>query len=165
MRHFIVRLAIILDAIMAINPAWMWFLAWRWTGRAASPRELAAGYVQALRFVFKHAQHAVKGGGIGAWSVDWFSPPVRGAKFPENDDWRPQGSCGTCRQCCSTVWLPEQDRVNCPFLTDKGCGVYGGMFWDYFNCGRFPIDIGWADSYACPRFSPSAKRLPLAKEA
>lgn len=159
MRHLLVRLLIVTDLVLCLNPAWAWFLAWRWTGRALGLREFARRYAQATRFVISHVRHARAGGGIGAWSVDWLSPPVRGARFQENAGWSPQGSCGTCSQCCSTVWLPEPERTPCPLLTDTGCGVYGGVFWDYFNCGRFPVDQAWADSYACPRFG---KRLPMA---
>lgn len=163
MRHLVVRLLIALDVILCLHPAWAWFLAWRWTGRLLNPLEFARLYVQAVRFVVAHVKHGLSGGGIGAWSVDWLSPPVRGAKFPENTSWSPQGSCGTCSQCCSTVWLPEPERISCPMLTDKGCGVYGGKFWDYFNCGRFPVAQAWADSYACPRFGKNAaRRLPVA---
>lgn len=161
MRHFLVRLVILIDAMLALHPAWAWFLAWRWTGRMIHPVAFARGYFQAVRFVLEHARHGRQGGSVGAWSVDWFSPPLRRAAFRENVAWTPRGSCGTCRQCCSTTWLPEPDRVFCPFLTERGCGVYGGLFWDYFNCGRFPVDISWADSYACPRFG-STRRLPMA---
>ena len=85
-------------------------------------------------------------------------PPVRRADWPEQPSWSPPGSCGTCRQCCATPWLQPEKSVTCPFLGEKGCQVYGGVFWDYGNCGRYPESPEGVTAYRCPLFLPIATR-------
>jgi hypothetical protein len=71
----------------------------------------------------------------------------------------PRGSCGSCRNCCTTAWLPEEKRVNCPFLlATGGCRIYGGIWWDYFNCGRYPARPQAVAYYSCPRFDAAARQ-------
>lgn len=150
----VVRALVALDLILCLHPAWAWFLMWRWTGRAVGPVEGAKLYWRAIKFVVRHLQNA--GAGTGAWTVDWLSPPVRRASWPEQPSWATPGSCGTCRQCCATPWLPPEQSVACPFLGEKGCQVYGGVFWDYGNCGRYPESAQGVRAYRCPRFLPIA---------
>ncbi len=102
--------------------------------------------------------------------MDWFSAPVRGCQQPENPSYEPKGSCGTCKNCCTTHWLPEAEREKCSFLGEKGCTIYGGIWWDHFNCGRYPATPNVVAAYSCPRFAwldePAVgqprKKLPVA---
>lgn len=148
----LVRVIVVIDLLLCVNPTWAWFLVWRWTGRLLMPHEALKLYLRAALFVLRHVQNV--GHGIGAWTVGWFSPPVRRASWPDRPGWTPAGACGTCRKCCSTSWLPPEKAVSCPFLGESGCQVYGGVYWDYFNCGRYPESPVAIEAYRCPRFLP-----------
>ena len=90
--------------------------------------------------------------GTGAWTVDWGSGPVRSSPTRERPDAPTPGTCGTCKACCTTSWLPEAERLYCPFLGKRGCRIYGGVYWDHFNCGRYPYTPAASLHYDCPRF-------------
>jgi hypothetical protein len=63
------------------------------------------------------------------------------ADWPEND-----GCCNGCIQCCV--------RRSCPLLdTERNqCKSYGSFFWRYFNCGRYPENVGQIRYYECPKW-------------
>lgn len=145
-----VRLLLAVDFALCILPPWAWFLMSRYEGRLVGLREFVGLYWRAVKFVKAHAGHT--GQGTGALNVDWTSDPIRSCKRPENPGYEPQGSCGTCQNCCTTNWLPAAERQSCPFLASKGCRIYGGVYWDYFNCGRYPTTANAVSSYSCPRF-------------
>ncbi len=150
----VVRVAVALDVTLAlVHPAWAWLLMWRWTGRALGLRSFLRFCLQSTRFIWLHLLHA--GNGTGGWSVDWRSPPVRRATRAERPDWLAPGGCGTCKNCCTTSWLPPRQAASCPFLGQAGCTVYGGVFWDYFNCGRYPDKPQVIAAYGCARFDPN----------
>ncbi len=149
--NVVVRVLILLDIALVPFPLWGWFWMSRWTGRLIGPREFVKKYFQALHYAFTHALHFHAG--TGPLFIEWMSGPVRKSPGVERPDWLTKGSCGSCRNCCTTAWLPEEKRVSCPFLLAQGgCGVYGGLFWDYFTCGRYPASPEKVAYYSCPRF-------------
>ena len=155
----------VLDFALAVlvPPFWTYFWFCRWSGKVLSAREFWFFLRHGLPFAIEHLRH--RGGGTGALSVDWSSPPVRSCQGRERVDHFPRGSCGTCKNCCTTNWLPEKDRLTCPYLTAQGCSIYGGIYWDYFNCGRYPSTPSAVDFYACPRFEGITKRPVVATPA
>ena len=82
----------------------------------------------------------------------WSDPPIRSSVTSQRMDYQPAGSCGTCQNCCTTHWMPPLERQSCPLLGAEGCTVYGGLYWDYFNCGRYPSTPPDTLAYDCPRF-------------
>ncbi|MHC4393073.1 MAG: hypothetical protein ACYS22_17410 [Planctomycetota bacterium] len=113
-----------------------------------SATEMRERYIQGIRFMSGQLAHT--GGGTGIDMIKWGSKPIRGANVTERADYADKGSCGSCRNCCTTHWLPEP--VACPFLGDDGCRIYGGVWWDYMNCGRYPAEPVNTIVYDCPRF-------------
>jgi hypothetical protein len=161
-----VRYLILLDLFLAfVMPLWAWFALSRWRGRIVGPRETFRFYVQAVRFAWVHLRHASEGSGTGAFNIDWRSGPIRSSVGKERADWGQRGTCGTCQKCCTTNWLPEGERVSCPFLGASGCTIYGGVYWDYFNCGRYPVKPEGVAAYACPRFEGALLAIQSKKPA
>jgi hypothetical protein len=146
----LVRILCIIDLALFFVPWWGWFGYRRWTGRRIGAREFRPLYAQGARFVVKHLRNS--GGETGPFALSWFSHTVRKAPLPERLDFPARGSCGTCRNCCTTHWLPEAERETCSFLGERGCNAYGGVWWDYFNCGRYPADFHLTSVYDCRRF-------------
>jgi hypothetical protein len=147
------RVLIMLDLILAgLVPPWTYFFFSRWKGRVLGPREFFSLYARGFRFAWEHLVHMLRGAETGALFVDWSAPPARRTLGVERPDWPTKGTCGTCMKCCSTTWLPEGKRATCPFLGAKGCTIYGGLYWDYFNCGRYPAIPEGVSYYECPRF-------------
>lgn len=61
-----------------------------------------------------------------------------------------EGACTRCAKCCQ--------QLDCVFLgsTEAGdhmCTVYGGLYWHYGTCGRYPLSQKDVDDHACPGFS------------
>jgi hypothetical protein len=146
------RIIIIVDMALGAFPLWAYFFYCRWTGRLLGPREFLRHYVRGIQYTWAHAVHNAAGVKTGAFYVDWRTPPVRRTLGVERADWSSKGACGTCQKCCSTVWRPEGKRATCPFLGERGCTIYGGVYWDYFNCGRYPVEPLHVSYYECPRF-------------
>lgn len=150
----VVRVLTLIDIVLGVTPCWAYFLYRRWTGRRISIGEFAPIYARALRFVAKHLAHT--GEGTGPFSLPWLSAAaVRRSPVAERADHEPKGSCGTCKNCCTTHWLPAAEREDCPYLGPHGCRVYGGLWWDFFNCGRYPATPAMVPVYDCERFGPS----------
>lgn len=146
------RWLIVVDLTLATcNPFWAWWLYRRWTDRRISWSAYWPIYKRWWVFMWQHFRHGSSHAGL--WSVAWRSPPMRHAKHEERADYQPKGSCGTCSNCCKTSWLPPAKQVACPFLAKNGCTIYGGIFWDYFNCGRYPTGEPEVRVYNCPRFN------------
>jgi hypothetical protein len=158
----LLRALIVLDLLLWVLPPWAWLFYWRWTGVTLGWRDFARLWPQGLRFAYQHTFHPSDGTGI--FSVDWSSTAVRRCERPERADHQPRGSCGTCTNCCETHWLPEAKRTKCPMLGERGCLAYGGVYWDFFNCGRYPAVPGAVSAYSCPRFEGILKprQLPIA---
>ena len=149
--YSLVRSFIVADLVLGtMNPLWGWWLYRRWTRNPVAWRSYWPIYKRSLAFTWKHVRHGPSHTGL--WSVAWRSPPVRRAHVEERSDYRPEGSCGTCSNCCKTSWLPPAEQVSCPFLGDNRCTIYGGRFWDYFKCGRYPTTAPEIGVYGCPRF-------------
>ncbi len=77
------------------------------------------------------------------------APPMRSynkALFKNRDSWEFGDSCGNCNECCTLL--------NCFFLDkeNKRCLCYDSLFWNYFNCGRFPVNAKHIEYHKCPRF-------------
>lgn len=164
----LVRGLIMADMALGLAcPPWGYFFFSRWSGRLLGPREFAKLGMGAYRFVWAHITHNAEGTKTGAFYVDWTAPPVRRSLGRERADWANKGGCGTCMQCCSTTWRPEGQRVSCPFLGGKGCTIYGGLYWDYFNCGRYPAEPAGVAYYGCPRFEGifEPRKVPEAASA
>ncbi|MBI3725504.1 hypothetical protein HY251_16360 [bacterium] len=156
-----VRLLMALDFFLCVFvPPWTYFWFCRWTGKLLSPREFSKLLGTGIRFAWAHVKHT--GEGTGALNVDWSSPPVRSCQTKERSEHFPRGSCGTCKNCCTTGWLPEGKRLACPFLGEGGCTIYGGIYWDYFNCGRYPATPAAVSHYSCPRFEGLLTGAPRA---
>jgi hypothetical protein len=155
----VVRILLILDLALLAFPFWAWLFIYRWTGRRLGLRASIYHYFNGWRFVLAHLRHTDQG--TGPFSMDWSAPPVRGCTLPQAPAYEPKGSCGTCRNCCTTHWLPEEKRVSCNFLVKSGCSIYGGLYWDYFNCGRYPAQPMALASYSCPRFAGAFDRKPV----
>ena len=137
-------------ALGTLNPLWGWWLYKRWTTKEISWPIYWPIYKRWLAIAWKHFRHGQSHTGL--WSTAWCSPPVRHTRHEERIDYRPKGSCGTCSNCCKTSWLPPAEQVACPFLDNNKCTIYGGLFWDHFNCGRFPAAEPELHVYKCPRF-------------
>jgi hypothetical protein len=147
----VIRTLCIIDLALAFIPIWAWFHYNRWSGKRVSLEQFVKIYPKGVRFVLKHMAHS--GQGTGPFALDWFTGPVRRASLPERPDWHARGTCGTCRNCCTTHWLPEPERATCPYLEPSGfCGAYGGVWWDYLNCGRYPAEPAFTKYYDCQRF-------------
>jgi hypothetical protein len=145
------RALIVADlALATCNPLWGWWLYRRWTDVSITWRAYWPIYKRWLAFTWQHYRYGRSHAGL--WSIAWRSPPVRHAQHEERTDHHPKGSCGTCNNCCKTSWLPPADQIACPFLGKNYCMIYGGLFWDYFNCGRYPTGEPELRVYACPRF-------------
>lgn len=56
-------------------------------------------------------------------------------------------NCGSCSACCTLT-------SNCCFRdeTTNLCRSYKSPFWNFFNCGRFPISQQQLDYYGCKKF-------------
>lgn len=146
----LVRVLLMLDLALFFIPFWGWFAYRRWSGRNLTAAQFRPIYTKGCRFAVKHIMHT--GGGTGPLSMSWTTPTVRKAPLPERLDFPTPGSCGTCKNCCTTHWLPPAEREACGFLGEKGCTIYGGMWWDHFNCGRYPADFPHTQVYDCRRF-------------
>ncbi len=157
--YSLTRSLIVADlALGTINPLWGWWLHRRWTNNPITWQSYWPIYKRSLAFTWKHVRRGPSHTGL--WSVEWRSPPVRRAHVKERNDYHPKGSCGTCTNCCKTSWLPPVEQVACPFLNDSRCTIYGGLYWDYFNCGRYPTTDPEIRVYGCPRFAPRTE-LPV----
>lgn len=143
-----------------VNPLWGWWLYRRWTGKRIDFRKYWPIHKRALDFAWKHVRNWRTHRGL--FATAWRSPPSRHTICEERIDHRPRGSCGTCRNCCTTFWLPPSEQVACPFLEDQGCSIYAGVLWDYFNCGRYPINEADLRLYDCSRFSTDRRSIPVA---
>lgn len=70
------------------------------------------------------------------------------SKFRLSPHWKlSNDSCGECSACCTLT-------SNCCFR-DKSthkCRCYGSLFWNYFNCGRFPTSQEQLEHYGCKKF-------------
>lgn len=146
----LVRAVLLTDIVLCVLPFWGRWAYRRWSGVWLSGAEFRRVYRQGIRFVAGHLAHTNEGTGLGM--VEWTARPIRSAPVRERSDYRTPGSCGTCRNCCTTHWLPEAQRAECPFLGKDGCRVYGGLWWDYYNCGRYPARARDVRAYDCPRF-------------
>ncbi|NIP45785.1 MAG: hypothetical protein GWN21_05290 [Gammaproteobacteria bacterium] len=147
-----IRSLIVADLTLATcNPLWGWWLYRRWTDRSITWRGYWPIYKRWLVFTWQHYRYGKSHAGL--WAIAWRSPPMRHARHSERDDYQPKGSCGTCSNCCKTSWRPPAEQVACPFLGENHCMIYGGLFWDYFNCGRYPTGQPELRVYACPRFT------------
>jgi hypothetical protein len=160
---FAVRILCFIDLTLCLIPFWGYFAHRRWTRRRLSPGEFAPMYVRGVRFVLKHLRHT--GQGTGPFAMSWLSAPVRRSPLPERSDHATRNSCGACRNCCTTHWLPEAEKVVCPLLSEAGCTVYAGIYWDYFNCGRYPAEPPHTRIYDCERFGAPAIAHLTAAEA
>lgn len=150
--YALTRSLIVADLVLGtVNPLWGWWLHRRWTGNPIAWQSYWPIYKRSLAFTWKHIRHGWAHTGL--WSVAWRSPPIRRAHVEERNDYRPRGSCGTCNNCCKTSWMPAAEQVACPFLGNNGCTIYGGLHWDYFNCGRYPSTDPEIRVYGCPRFT------------
>lgn len=148
----VTRVLITADLLLGtLIPPWGWWLYRRWTRKLIGWRTYWPIYKRSLQFTWKHILHGQSHTGL--WSVAWTSPPMRRTRTEERADHRPRHSCGTCTNCCRTTWLPPEERVACPFLDNNRCTIYGGLYWDYFNCGRYPIGEPELRVYECPRFT------------
>jgi len=146
----LVRIILMLDIAFCVMPFWAWFAYRRWTGRWPDASEMRKLQLEGLRFTVAHMRHHSEG--TGAFHVGWGSAPVRNARATERPDYPSKGSCMSCRNCCTTSWLPPAERFSCPLLGPDGCRIYGGVYWDYFNCGRYPYRPKDTRAYECPRF-------------
>jgi hypothetical protein len=147
----LIRLLCMIDLTLSLVPFWAYFCYCRWTGTRIGLDRFVHIYPRGVRFVLKHAAHSTQG--TGPLGTDWLSGPIRRAQLPERHDWANRGSCGTCRNCCTTHWLPPEERLTCPLLSAGGyCGVYAGVWWDYLNCGRYPVEPAFTKYYDCKRF-------------
>lgn len=152
--HPLTRALIVADlALGTIIPFWGWWLYRRWTRKRIGLRSYWPIYNRSLKFTWRHLRRGPSH--TGMWTTDWRSPPLRQTRARERADYFPRGSCGTCSKCCRTSWLPPAKQVACPFLGDDGCTIYAGLYWDYFNCGRYPTGEPELRVYACPRFTVS----------
>ncbi len=162
-----VRILCLVDILLSVTPCWAYFLYRRWTGRRISIMEFAPIYARGCRFVAKHLWNT--GEGTGPFSLSWVREgPVRRSPLAERAGHFPAGMCGTCKNCCTTHWLPEGEREDCPYLGPDGCRVYGGLWWDYFNCGRYPATAAHLRIYDCKRFEdgpPGGAQLRFAVNA
>lgn len=155
-----VRALVMSDLVLAcVLPPWAWFTMSRWLGRLLGPIEFARLYGRSVGFVWQHLVHT--GEGTGALNVDWHAPAVRGCPREENAAYEPKGSCGSCKNCCTTYWQPPEQRKSCPMLSATGCMIYGGLYWDHFNCGRYPAEPSAVSHYGCPRFVGPSFTFPL----
>lgn len=146
----LVRLLLLVDLALCVLPFWAWFAFRRWTGVALSMKEMRERYVRGARFAAAHFRHSFQG--TGFTNLSWRSPAIRFSDARERSDYAPRGSCGSCCNCCTTHWLPGGERAVCPLLGDDGCMVFGGLYWDHFNCGRYPYKPIDTRAYDCPRF-------------
>lgn len=162
--HRLTRTLIVVDLTLATcNPLWGWWLYRRWTDKRITWVAYWPIYKRWLAFTWQHIRFGKSHAGL--WSMDWRSPPVRHAQHRERAEYRPKGSCGTCNNCCKTSWLPPAEQIACPFLGDNRCTIYGGLCWDYFNCGRYPTGEPELRVYACPRFSIEQEHEPSRNSA
>lgn len=157
----VIRVLLLTEVFLsATNPFWAFFAYRRWTGLRVSPREFVGIWLQGFRFTRQHIRHT--GEGSGPFEVGFFDPPVRSSGMAERADWGTTGGCGSCRNCCTTNWLPEDERTACVFLGERGCRVYGGVWWDHFQCGRYPAQEWQLAVYRCERFEEPAPKPPRA---
>ncbi len=62
-------------------------------------------------------------------------------------NWRNgEEDCGDCCDCCLQIKCPLLD------LEKKNCLAYDSFFWQYFNCGRFPVNQEHIDYYNCTKW-------------
>ena len=148
--HRLVRIVLLFDLAFCVIPFWAWFVYRRWTGRWPDASEMRKLQLRGFRFGLAHIRHHSEG--TGAFQIDWGSAPIRNAKATERQDYEHRGSCMSCRNCCTTTWLPPAEQLTCPLLGPEGCRIYGGVYWDYFNCGRYPYRPKDTQAYGCPRF-------------
>ena len=147
----VVRLMVLADLGLGLFPPYAWWLLRRWTGRTFTLGELLVAWPKGVVFCVQHMIHALRGeSGLGV--VRWNQRPVRQAPMSEREDHLPAGSCGSCYNCCQTYWMPDKLRLTCPLRDDSGCQAYGGLWWDYFNCGSYPVEPEQLATYDCPRF-------------
>ena len=148
----VTRMLLVCDlALGTVLPLWGWWLYRRWTRTRIGFRSYWPIYKRSFQFAWKHFRRGPSHTGL--WTTDWRSPPMRRTHARERADHSPRGSCGACTKCCRTSWLPPAEQVACPFLGDLGCTIYGSLYWDYFNCGRYPTGEPELRVYACPRFT------------
>ena len=159
----IIRFLALADLFLSVIPFWAHFFYNRWTGQRVTREQFIPIYRRGVRFFLAHLKHGAEGT-TGPLALDWALGPVRRASLPESPSWNARGSCGTCRNCCTTHWLPEKERLTCAFLQPNGfCGVYGGIWWDYMNCGRYPAEPAFTKYYDCQRFAaPAPSYAPAA---
>ena len=150
------RIGLALEATLCLFFPWFWLLYWRWSGRPLQLKEAWARYLRGLRFVFNLLFNGTRQG-VGVLNLNWLAPPIRASVASERPDYRPSGSCGKCNNCCTTAWEGGA-AITCPFLGKTGCDIYGRGWWDFFNCGRYPMLPQHVSAYDCPRFE---SRLPI----
>jgi hypothetical protein len=158
----VVRVLCIIDIFCGVVPFWAYFLYRRWTGIRLSISEFAPIYARGCRFVARHLFNT--GEGTGPFTLDWIrEPPVRRSPLTERPGHAPKGSCGTCRNCCTTFWEPPGRRAPCPYLAlESGqCNAHAGLWWDYFNCGRYPASPAVLPIYDCGRFAAAPRALDI----
>ncbi len=148
----IVRIMIVFDLVMMVNPVWFWWFLYRHKGETYTVRKLILVYIKTMRFTLEHFLMAHKHKTVGTLNIDLFNPPRSESILRGGIYLSPDQPCGTCKNCCSTTWLPLEKQLPCPLLSTTGCGVYKGIIWDYMNCGRYPFNRESVEFYQCPRY-------------
>lgn len=70
------------------------------------------------------------------------------------DSWKAGAKdCNMCARCCTEIRCPMLDRAT------NRCRSYDSLFWQYFNCGRYPLNEKQIRYYGCPKWEmiPGAK--------
>jgi len=54
--------------------------------------------------------------------------------------------CNGCIDCCRKIKCPLLDVIN------KKCLSYGSFYWQFFSCGRYPVNKYQIEYYNCPKW-------------